>query len=362
MSSRRCIEQTIQKLGDLIEDVWTGNAKFENVDAQYQSLRRRLYALKPILGAPPEFLNDSEDLWKLWHNTVKGILKSYEERRQFLNKNYRYYFRSILDRIEDRSFEEELVFRDLAIIRQLGEGGFGVVYEAEHVVLQEKRAVKKLEPIFANENDLEKALRRFSREAQILSRLSHPNIVRFVDAGMAGEHPFIIMEYIEGYDLRTIVSRDGVLAPSTARQIMFQVLDAVAVAHKAGIVHRDIKPTNVMWDGQRAVVLDYGASQWLEQQLSTRMTTTAVGTPGYIASELFENPQSLDPKLDCYSLGVVHHFLLTGRIPIAGDATHYMKAQGLTQDIQSFILKAIAPQESRFSDGSEMRNALELTA
>ena len=276
--------------------------------------------------------------------------------------NYRNHYKPLLEHLESHSFEEDLMFRDLAVVKQIGEGGFGVVYEAEHVVLQEKRVVKKLEPLFANENDTVKALKRFSREAQILSSLTHPNIVRFFDAGMAGDYPFIVMEYIDGCNLDKMISNEGMFAPSKAHQIMIQVLEAVAAAHNAGVVHRDIKPTNIMWNGQRAVVLDYGAGQWVERRLSTRMTTTAIGTPGYIASELFENPQLLDPRLDCYSLGVVYHFILTGRIPATGDATYYMKSQGLGQDIQNFILKAIAPSQSRYSNGDEMHKALKLIA
>jgi serine/threonine-protein kinase len=250
------------------------------------------------------------------------------------------------------------MFRDLVVVGQIGEGGFGVVYEAEHVVLDEKRAIKKLEPVFAERQYEEEALRRFSREVKILNRLSHPGIVKLYDAGIAGTYPFIVMEYVEGRNINEIISGDGLFEIEKAQKVMLLVLDAVASAHKAGVVHRDIKPTNIMWDGNRAVLLDYGASQWLEQQLSTRMTKTAIGTTGYIADELKENPTLLDPCLDCFSLGVVFHYLLTGRIPSTGDPTHYLEQNLVPKEIIELILRALSPMGKRFADGSDMLLAL----
>jgi serine/threonine protein kinase len=318
-----------------------------------------LYALEPLIGPPPEFLQSSENLWALWHAHVKSKLPTYDSRREFLDEHYGKYYDARIAKLGGTSFEQELMLRDLAVLDEIGGGGFGVVYEAEHVVLKDSRAVKKLDPIFADAGEEEKALRRFSREAQVLDGLSHPNIVRFFDAGMAGEYPFIVMEYVEGENLKKVVDAEGPLQADDVIEVMHQVAHALAVAHDSGVVHRDLKPTNLMWDGKRAVVLDFGAGQWLERQLSTRMTTTVIGTSGYIADELMENPKLISPAIDCFSLGVVFHYLLTGRIPNTGNPAYFLEQGGVEKDIQNIILSAMAPSTKRYQRGAELFEAIE---
>jgi len=359
MSSIRYIEQIVEQLGSLIRATWTGTRKFENVDDEYKSLRRRLYALEPIIGPPPAFLESAESLWDLWNSQVKNKIKTYDSRREFLDKYYTKHYEAVIKNLNTGTFEQEMIRRDLAIIKQIGEGGFSVVFEAEHIVLKDSRVIKKLEPIFAEDKDEEKALRRFAREAQILDKLHHSSIVRFFDAGMAGKHPFIVMEFIDGNNLNEFISDKGSQNSHIVLKIMKQIVEAVAGAHEFNIVHRDIKPTNIMWDGKRAVVLDFGAGQWLERQLSTRMTTTAIGTPGYIADELFQDPTLLTPTLDCFSLGVVFHYLLTGRVPSTGEPTHYLAEHKIEDEIQQIVIKALAPAEKRFANGAKFLSALE---
>lgn len=358
MSSIRFIQRTIDQMGDLIRSTWVGGHRFEKVDDDYQALRRRLYALEPIVGQPPAFLKAAENLWELWNSQVKVKLPSYDSRREFLDKNYVTYYKDLIEKINTGTFEQEMMLRDLALIRQIGEGGFGVVYSAEHIVLDDLRAIKKLEPIFADDKEEEIALRRFAREATMLHQLSHPGIVRFFDAGMVGGHPYIVMELVEGENLRDIINEQGPQPVEVAMEIMRQILDAVGRAHQKGIVHRDIKPTNLMWDGKRAVVLDYGAGHWLEHQLSTRMTTGLVGTSGYIADELLENPKLVSPSLDCFSLGVVFHYLLTGHRPSTGDPTHYLNEKGIKKNIQHIIMNALSPAKIRFASGTAFLDAL----
>ena len=358
MSSIIYIRRIVEEFGDLVRSAWTGRS-FEKLDDKYRSLRRRLYALEPLIGSPPEFLKAGGDLWALWNAHVRGKLPTYDLRREFLEEHYEKHYEPLIAKLGAASFEQELMLRDLAILDEIGGGGFGVVYEAEHVVLNDSRAVKKLEPMFADAGEEEKALRRFSREAQVLDSLSHPNIVRFFDAGMAGEFPFIVMEFVDGDNLKKLVDEQGVFQPSYAVQIMYQVSRAIADAHGASVVHRDLKPTNLMWDGQRAVVLDFGAGQWLERQLSTRMTTTVIGTSGYIADELMADPKLVSPTIDCFSLGVVFHYLLTGRIPNTGDPAYFLNQVGAGKDIQEIILSAIAPSDKRYRDGGALLSAIE---
>ena len=315
--------------------------------------------MSPFIGPLPNFLETSETLWELWNTHIKGKINDYESRRRFLAKEYKEYYDKRLASIAATSFEIQMILRDLAIEDVIGGGGFGVVYIAEHIVIDEFRAVKKLASLFADEEGEIKALRRFAKEVRMLSDLNHPNIVKVYDAGMAGEHPYIVMAYVEGMNLNKYLSENGVCNWKIAIQVMKQVLSAISCAHDIGIIHRDIKPSNVMWDGKRATVLDFGAGQWLEHTISTRMTTAPVGTYGYIASELFENPRLLHANLDCYSAGVLFHFLLTGRIPSTGDPKYYLAENSIQPDIVDFILKSISPSNTRFKDGGEMLVALE---
>lgn len=356
MSSKKYLEKNIDELYTLLEDSLTGGANFNNVNNKYEKLRYRLSTFASILGPLPDFVNNSNTLWDLWNIYIKGELTGYESRRKFLKVQYRDYYDNLLKRIGTKTFEQELMFRDIAIESKIGEGGFAVVYKAEHIVLEEPRAVKKLEPIFANEENEIKALKRFVRETRILSKLNHLNIIKIYDAGIAGENPYIIMEYAEGKDLEKWIAENGKFEEEIALEIMEQMLSAMAAAHNSEVIHRDIKPKNIMWNGQTAIVLDFGAGQWLEHTLSTRMTTAPIGTYGYIANELFHNPRLLNKNLDCFSAGVLFHYILTSRLPNSGDPTYYLT--GIRPEIINFIKQSISPPEIRFNDGQEMLLAL----
>jgi hypothetical protein len=362
MTSRLYIRRIVADLGDLVLNSITGGKKFEEVDTTYKSLRKKVIALKPILGDPPKFIARSESLWDLWNSYVKGTLKTYESRREFMRTEYfAHYDEKIAESPED-TFEDALVKRDLLLDQPLGSGGFGVVHGATHLVLGQRRAIKRLQPIFADQTDEEKALRRFSREAELLDNLHHKNIVRFFDAGIAAGSPFIVMEFVEGRNLQQIVNDDGPLETEGATEIVRQVAKGLSKAHTADVVHRDLKPTNVMWDETRAVILDFGAGQWLEQILSTRLTSSVVGTMGYIPEELLADPKALHPSIDCFSLGVIFHYLLTGRTPNIGDPTHYLSERSIPLKTRQVILKALAPLKMRYRDGAEMLAAVADTA
>ena len=359
MSSKVYIKRIIEDLYSLLLAVSTGGAKFENEDDKYRKLRRRLLALVPLLGPLPGFIETSENLWQYWNNNVKGTLPTYDSRRTFLAQEYKNYYDKVLSRIRSNSFEEEMALRDLAIDDRIGEGGFSVVFKAEHIVLDESRAIKKLDPIFADEENEIKALRRCAREAKILVEINHKNIVRVYDFGIAGENPFIIMEFVEGRDLGKWISESGFFNEQISITIIKQVLEAISEAHSLEIVHRDIKPSNIMWNGSRAVILDFGAGSWLERQIiSSRITTSPIGTYGYIANELFDNPTLLHKNVDCYSIGILFHYLLTGHTPSTGSPKHYLLANPIRNEIIEFIIKALSPPEIRYEDGRSMLDCL----
>ena len=207
-------------------------------------------------------------------------------------------------------------FPELEIEAPLGRGGMGVVYRARQTRLDRIVALKILSPRFASDPAFEE---RFAREARALARLSHPNIVAVHDFGQKGGFFYLLMEFVDGTNLRQAL-QGGHLTPEQALAIVPKICDALQFAHDRGVVHRDIKPENVLLtkDGE-VKIADFGLAK-LGGAKPGELTLTAagqvMGTPHYMAPEQFENPQSVDHRADIYSLGVVFYEMLTGELPL----------------------------------------------
>jgi tRNA A-37 threonylcarbamoyl transferase component Bud32 len=213
-------------------------------------------------------------------------------------------------------------FPQLEILECLGRGGMGVVYKARQKSLNRLVALKLLAPERVRDA---KFAGRFTREAQALAALNHPNIVTIYDFGQAGGFYFLLMEFVDGVNLRQLLSARK-FTPEEALAIVPPLCDALQFAHDRGIVHRDIKPANLLLDkAGRVKVADFGIAKMLgtanaeghasEPALLENVTQTAVGTPGYSAPEQMTNPQRVDSRADIYSLGVVFYEMLTGELP-----------------------------------------------
>ena len=203
-------------------------------------------------------------------------------------------------------------FGDYQLTRRIGKGGMAVVYEAER--RGERFALKR--PIAAYLED-PKFLERFVREADLGRALHHPNIIRIFDRGQAGETPYFAMELIDGETLRDRLDRDGALDPIVATTITARVAEALDYAHLKGVIHRDLKPGNIMLERSGGVkVMDYGIAR---AQHRDGLTATGgfVGTPDYAAPEAAESLS--EPRSDLYSLGVVFFEMLTGTLPFPGE-------------------------------------------
>jgi tRNA A-37 threonylcarbamoyl transferase component Bud32 len=205
-------------------------------------------------------------------------------------------------------------FPQLEILEYLGRGGMGVVYKARQKSLNRVTALKLLAPERVADA---RFAERFAREAQALAQLSHPNIVTIYDFGQAGGFYFLLMEFVDGVNLRQLL-QERKLQPPEALAIVPPICEALQYAHEHGIVHRDIKPENLLLDKSgRAKIADFGIAKMLGTPASQTgvAETQVVGTPQYMAPEQRLEPQAADHRADIYSLGVVLYELLTGELP-----------------------------------------------
>ncbi len=208
-------------------------------------------------------------------------------------------------------------FPDLEVVELIGAGGMGAVYKARQPRLDRFIALKILlhdpkgDPAFVE---------RFSREAKVLARLSHPNIVTVHDFGTVGPFCYLIMELVDGINLREAM-RAGGFPPAETLDLVQDVCAALQYAHGEGILHRDIKPENILLDARgRVKIADFGIAKLLGETDPADVTLTvqgsALGSPHYMAPEQFESPSDVDARADIYSLGVVFYEMLTGELPI----------------------------------------------
>jgi eukaryotic-like serine/threonine-protein kinase len=207
--------------------------------------------------------------------------------------------------IVDRYELEELV----------GAGGMSSVYKARDRLLERNVALKILHEQYTSDDEF---VERFKREARTVAQLSHPNIVTVIDRGEDNGRQFIVFEYIAGENLKELLGRSGRLPVRAALELALQVARALAFAHRHGLVHRDVKPQNVLLNGDgRAKVTDFGIARSLDVAGITQ-TGTVLGTSNYIAPEQASG-QPVDTQTDVYSLGVVLYELLAGDVPFPGE-------------------------------------------
>jgi serine/threonine-protein kinase len=209
------------------------------------------------------------------------------------------------------------------IVRLLGRGGMGAVYEARHAMLARRFAIKFLLPEFAKNREI---LRRFENEARAAGGLEHPNVAAVTDFGRASDgSPYLVMEFLEGQDVAKLLRLRGSLAVPHAANLVMQACRGLAVAHKATIVHRDLKPENLFvtdaGDGSDLVkVLDFGIAKLRVADASVITGTGATfGTAFYMSPEQARGAGDVDPRTDVWSLGVVLYELLSGRKPFLGE-------------------------------------------
>jgi eukaryotic-like serine/threonine-protein kinase len=203
------------------------------------------------------------------------------------------------------------------IVRLLGQGGMGAVYQAQDKELERQVAIKVIRADMASNPEI---LRRFKQELILARQITHKNVIRIFDLGQADGIKFITMEYIEGENLQSVLRSKKKLEPAEAANILAQVCRALEAAHHEGVIHRDLKPQNIMLDKNgRAYVMDFGIARSMQSAGMTQ-TGALIGTPDYMSPEQAKG-QSLDARSDLFSLGIIFYEMLSGKVPFEADTT-----------------------------------------
>ena len=260
--------------------------------------------------------------------------------------------------------------------RVLGEGGMGIVFQATHVRLGQRVAIKMLHPQMLSKPEI---VERFEREARAAAQLRSTNAVRVVDVDVTPDHlPYMVMEFLDGHDLAAELQVRGKFNVPDAVDCVLQACAAMNEAHALGIVHRDLKPSNLFLaregTGTVVKVLDFGISKMAATELDVHVTSTlaTMGTPLYMSPEQIRSTKSVDARADVWSLGVILFELLSGRPPFTGSAMAVSAAivadpptslrelqPGVPESLEQVVLKALAKTpDARWPDVQSLAAAL----
>lgn len=214
------------------------------------------------------------------------------------------------------------------IVGKLGEGAMGVVHRARDTALGRVVALKMLSAELGEDDEI---VQRFRREAEAIGALSHPHIVTVYDVGESEGHAFMAMELLEGEDLRTLIDRAGEIPLPDRVRILAQIAEGLGYAHTKGVVHRDVKPANIMVTTSGQVkILDFGLARVATRETITRRGVI-LGTPDYMSPEQAMG-KGVDPRSDVFSAGAVFYELLTGQKPFSGRTLHSVLFQIISED------------------------------
>jgi len=275
-------------------------------------------------------------------------------------------------RDEIRSTLDKALGDQYSIIRLLGRGGMGAVYLAQDMVLDRTVAIKVLPPEVATPIGKE----RFRREAQTAAKLNHPNIVPLHAFGEVDDMLYLVMNFVRGGSLSDVLRTQGRLPANTVREILVAIVDALDYAHRQGVIHRDIKPDNILIDEEtgRPMLTDFGIAKGGASGSTLTALGMPLGTPFYMSPEQASGEVGIDGRSDLYSLGITSYQLLSGKLPFSEGLPQDILAQHVTkkppplkklapnvpEDLATSVMRCLAkaPHE-RWRDAGQLRNALQ---
>jgi serine/threonine-protein kinase len=256
------------------------------------------------------------------------------------------------------------------VLKELGRGGMGIVFQAHDKELKEQVAIKILSPLLSNDAE---ALERLKREVSAARRITHPNVIRTYDISEVGGLHYVSMEFFAGASLKEQIKQNGALSPMQAYSIASQICDGLQAAHAQGVIHRDLKSQNVILNPAGQIkIIDFGLAAIAETQGLTA-TGLIMGSPEYMAPEQVAGKR-VDERADIYALGVVLYEIFTGRVPFTGESAISIGFQQLKDDppvphtfnpqispeIEKIILKALQKDPlNRYRSVTELKEALE---
>lgn len=297
-----------------------------------------------------------------FRRSMQAKFEHYSERRKYIDDILEPIFK-YLDDLKNGTDVFTGNLYDYELKEDIGNGGYGTVYKYHHNLLDLDFAIKIFEPIFVSNEENLQGENRFFREAKILFKLNHKNIVRIYDIGRINGKPYIRMEYVNGCTIQDFISKYGVVNFERSLKPITALLEGVSYAHSLGVIHRDLKPTNFMVtkDGQFKII-DFGISAFMDIDKYTQLTKTGENIIGGPFSDpvLIKNPKLRDVRNDIYSIGAIWYFLLVGTAPIGGDVREKLiNVKDITNLQAEIILQCLSSNiEDRFSSCDDLLSLL----
>ncbi|NUM35159.1 MAG: protein kinase [Candidatus Brocadiae bacterium] len=277
----------------------SANTKIEDAVIQQVLLSLNLLNMSQI----------SECIYTQVEYQLQGIYKPLAEiisEKNYISQEYIQNLRSFRDK------EGKSLFPNYEIIKELGEGGLAIVYLAKEISSNQTVALKIFAP---GTSDSSSMIARFMREAEATKKLNHPNIVKAREFGMIHGIYYLAMEYVSGLSLSQIIYKMGRFEESKSLEILEQLADALTHVWQENIIHRDVKPGNILADGDTLKICDLGLAKALESELQITQEGSILGTPQFMSPEQFQPEKDLDFRTDIYSLGITFYVMLTGNLP-----------------------------------------------